>query len=262
MKSLLVAGFALLAGLVSANAADLPIKAPVPVVAPFSWTGFYVGGQVGGGVIFDAGWVPRGTAAGVDRHGIGALAGGQIGANYQVGMLVLGIEGEGFWSSMQNTVNFHSNSFAQVPNSIFATAHVSNRWDAAISGRFGVAFDRALVYGKAGWVWGGFDWNYNQPLNNFTLVPFPSPYTETASATLDGLLIGIGLEYAFDNHWTAKFEYDYLGFSTKDVLFTTAGFTSPLPPLNTYKQTVSADKHIFKVGVNYLFNAGPIVARY
>jgi opacity protein-like surface antigen len=37
------------------------------------------------------------------------------------------------------------------------------------------------------------------------------------SATLDGLLIGLGLEYAFFNNWTAKFEYDYLGFDSKNV---------------------------------------------
>jgi outer membrane immunogenic protein len=261
MKSSVMTGLALLAGLATANAADLPVKAPVPAAAPFSWTGFYVGGQVGGGVIFDAGWVVHGINFN-DRHGIGALAGGQVGANYQVGMLVLGIEGEGFWSGMRNTINFYSPITASIPNSLYATAHVTNRWDSAISGRFGVAIDRALVYGKAGWVWGGFDWDYTQSLNQFSLTPFPTVYTENARATLDGLLIGIGLEYAFDNHWTAKFEYDYLGFSTKDVTFTTAGFTSLPPPRNTYIQTVSADKHLFKVGLNYLFNAGPVVARY
>ena len=40
-----------------------------------------------------------------DRHGIGGLAGGQIGCNYQTGMLVLGIEGEGFWSGMKITID-------------------------------------------------------------------------------------------------------------------------------------------------------------
>ncbi len=33
--------------------------------------------------------------------------------------------------------------------------------------------------------------------------------------TLDGLLIGVGLEYAFLNNWTVKFEYDYLGFEPR-----------------------------------------------
>jgi hypothetical protein len=33
-----------------ASAADLPVKAPVaPVAAPYNWTGFYIGANIGGG---------------------------------------------------------------------------------------------------------------------------------------------------------------------------------------------------------------------
>jgi hypothetical protein len=42
---------------------------------------------------------------GVTGNGVGGLAGGQIGCNYQIGMLVLGIEGEGFWSGMKITLD-------------------------------------------------------------------------------------------------------------------------------------------------------------
>jgi outer membrane immunogenic protein len=255
-KALMVAMFAV-AGVTGASAGDFPSRVPV-AAAPFSWTGFYVGGHAGGGVIFDAGW----TAGNVinDRHGIGGLAGGQVGANYQTGMLVLGIEAEGFWSGMKNTINTYS-TFGAVPNQLIATAHVTNKWDFDIAARFGLAVDRALIYGKVGYVWGGFDWNYTQTAS-FGGVPLATPYTERASANLDGLLIGVGLEYAFLNNWTAKFEYDYLGFTNKDVTFTTAGQFAAPPPFNTYRQTLSADKHIFKFGVNYLFNAGPVVAKY
>jgi outer membrane immunogenic protein len=241
------------AGLIGtpAFAADLAVKAPPPPPPPpFSWTGFYIGGHVGAGVLLDTGFVEEthvgvraATPAPADQHGIGALAGGQIGANYQVGMLVLGIEGEGFWSDMRNRTNF----FDIGSTSPFATAHVKNKWDADVAGRFGLAIDRALIYRKAGWVWGWFDWDF---------ASIPPVLTTHGSATLDGLLIGVGLEYAFAPNWTAKFEYDYLGFQTKDVLF-----TSNIPPPNTFIESVSADKHIFKLGVNYLFG-GPIVARF
>ena len=181
-----------------------------------------------------------------DRHGIGGLAGGQIGYNWQIGQLVLGIEGEGFWSGMKVTADsFHLNT-------LVSTATIRNKWDWDIAGRFGLAFNRALVYGKAGWVEGGFQWNFSVP-------GFPD--VVTGNHNLDGLLIGIGLEYAFDNNWTAKFEYDYLGFPAKNVLFT------DFDPRGTFTFTnsVSADKHIFKVGFNYLFNvwgAPPVAARY
>ena len=165
-------------------------------------------------------------------------------------MLVLGIEGEGFWSGMKVNSDFFGGN-----NLLFQTTSIKNKYDYDIAGRFGLAFNRALVYGKAGWVAARFDWYSNQV--NFCGVNCP---TTTGSATLDGLLIGIGLEYAFTNNWTAKFEYDYLGFASKNVNFTTV---FPAGATFNQLQNVSADKHIFKVGVNYLFTAGsPVAARY
>lgn len=258
MKSKFLLGVvmaALTAG--SAAAADLAVKAaPVIARAPaFSWTGCYIGAHAGAGVLLDQGFQDQGSIQTLtentlaDRHGIGGLAGGQIGCNYQTGMLVLGIEGEGFWSGMKVTRDAFNGT------TLFNTISIRNKWDYDVAARIGVAFDRALVYGKAGWVAAGFDWN-SQNVNfcgvNCTVI--------TGSATLDGLLIGVGLEYAFTNNWTAKFEYDYLGFGAKNVNFVTV-----IPNVTTFTQTqnVSADKHIFKVGVNYLFNAGgPVVARY
>jgi outer membrane immunogenic protein len=165
-------------------------------------------------------------------------------------MLVLGIEGEGFWSGMKVNSDF----FGINSNTLFETTSIRNKYDYDVAGRFGLAFDRALVYGKAGWVAAKFDW-YSRTLNFCGNCA-----TTTGSATLDGLLIGIGLEYAFLNNWTAKFEYDYLGFAAQNVNFTTVFANGAI---NNQLQNVSADKHIFKVGVNYLFNAGsPVVARY
>jgi outer membrane immunogenic protein len=89
----------------AASAADLPMKG-VPYAAPppvFGWTGFHIGGHAGAGVLLDRGFRSQGSLlngpeALADRHGISGLAGGQIGYNWQMGMFVLGIEGESFWS--------------------------------------------------------------------------------------------------------------------------------------------------------------------
>jgi outer membrane immunogenic protein len=254
MRSKLILSAALAVGAMlsigAASAADMPLKAaPVAVAPTFSWTGCYIGVHAGGGVLLDQGF-QNGNNSVDDKHGIGGLAGGQIGCNYQTGMLVLGIEGEGFWSGMK----VNSDSFAGNPQLLFQTTSISNKYDYDIAGRFGVAFDRALVYGKAGWVAAKFDWYSRQA--NFC----GNCAVTTGTATLDGLLIGIGLEYAFAGNWTAKFEYDYLGFAAKNVNFVTV---FPLSTGFNQIQNVSADKHIFKVGVNYLFNAGsPVVARY
>ena len=244
----------------AACAADLAAR-PMPYAAPapaFSWTGCYVGVHGGAGVLLDQGFQSgsSSTLLLLDKHGAGGLAGGQIGCNYQTGMLVLGIEGEGFWSGMKVT----SDQFGGINGStLLSSTSIKNRWDYDVAGRFGVAFDRALVYGKAGWVAGRFDWNSAQVNCTFVCT------ATQGSATLDGLLIGLGLEYAFFNNWTAKFEYDYLGFGSKNVLFTTtcSGIFCG-SPISTNTQSVSADKHIFKVGLNYKFDWGkaPVVARY
>jgi len=233
-------------GIGSASAADLAVKAMPAAVPAFSWTGCYLGVHAGAGVLHDQGF----QAGLADRHGLGGLAGGQIGCNYQTGMLVLGIEGEGFWSG----IKVSQDSFGGINgNTLVSTSAIRNNWDYDIAGRIGVAFDRALVYGKAGWVVAGFDWNF---------ATVDGRFRNQASSNMDGLLIGVGLEYAFTNNWTVKFEYDYLGFQARNVSF--ASFCQPCGVQNTtFTQSVSADKHIFKVGINYLFNAAsPVVARY
>jgi outer membrane immunogenic protein len=232
-------------GIGAASAADLPMKAlPMASAPAFSWTGCYIGVHAGAGVLHDQGFQAI-IQAPSDRHGVGGLAGGQIGCNYQTGRLVFGIEGEGFWSGMKVTQDAFGGGING--NTIEGTASIKNKWDYDFAARFGIALDRALIYGKAGWVFGGFDWNYADT--------FPGTYRNQASATLDGLLIGVGLEYAFTNNWTAKFEYDYLGFNAQNVHYTEALTCSgPCKVLTGFTQNVSADKHIFKVGLNYLFN--------
>lgn len=198
--------------------------------ATYDWTGFYAGITAGGGVLLDAGWQ---FLADEDRHGVGALAGGQVGYNYQMGMFVVGVEGEGFWSSIGNKVDQFGG------NTLLASTRIKNKADVDIAARFGLAFNRALVYGKAGWAWDHFTWDSADIYGD----------TANASATLNGLLMGLGLEYGHTNNWTAKFEYDYIGFNAKDVL-------AMANDGSTFTQSVSAEKHIFKLGVNYLFGMG------
>src|SRR5579864_5189970 len=92
-----VAALVLAAIPVAASAADMqvPVKAPPPVMPlAFSWTGFYLGGNLGGawsnntvtdsffGLNFSSG----------SNNGV-FIGGGQVGGNYQMGNFVLGVEG-------------------------------------------------------------------------------------------------------------------------------------------------------------------------
>jgi outer membrane immunogenic protein len=232
-----------------ATAADLPMRAyaPAPVAPPiFNWTGCYIGVHAGGGVMRDNF---------TDEHGSGGLAGGQAGCNYQDGNAVFGIEGEGYWSGLKD--NFSENG----PFSGFGL-EAKNKYDFSIAARMGIAFDRTMIYGKAGWVWGKFDFAETSTCCG----SFPGFSSTAASGTLDGLLLGVGVEHAITNNWTIKFEYNYLKYGSKELGFTNCSnsFGGPTSCFANTTGSVAADKQIFKIGANYLFNMGgaPLVAKY
>jgi outer membrane immunogenic protein len=239
MKSLLIAIPLVTVAFATTGAADMgmPMKAsPPPAPLPYSWTGCYIGVNGGGGIQHDTF---------TTEYGDGAIAGGQIGCNYQTGLLVLGIEGEGFWSGLQTQYNDNDPS----DDGYSENYTTKNKWDADIAARFGLAWDRALVYGKAGVVWGRFGFGASQ-----SYTGYPNYYTYNApDTTFTGMLIGLGLEYAFLPNWTTKFEVDYLGFPTKDIAFNEykEGYL-----YDSYSYSISAQKVLFKFGVNYKFG-GP-----
>jgi outer membrane immunogenic protein len=247
-------------GIGAASAADLPMKA-APYAAPvqiFSWTGCYIGVHAGAGAMSSSGGV-RESSSSSDR-GTGGLAGGQIGCNYQDGNWVFGAEGEGYWSGMKTNNASSSNSEGVLFSRSAET--VKNKYDFSIAARAGIAFDRTLVYGKAGWVWGQFDVLETESCCG-TGAGFNST---TASGNLNGLLLGVGIEHAITNNWTVKLEYNYLKYGSKEFSLTECSGSSSSPtfcgPVGT--DSYRADKQIFKIGANYLFNMGgaPLVAKY
>jgi outer membrane immunogenic protein len=214
------------------SAADLPVKASykAAVVAPFSWTGCYVGGS--------AGLIMQGTtatdidklfnAAG-DTYSVtgrpGGLFGLNGGCNYQTGNVVLGLEADIALSSLDNTISVNS-GFPVVSSKLSSLG--------TVRGRIGYAFDRALLYATGGLA-------YGHVKNNAYDVTDPG-YSSSTSGTRTGWTAGGGLEYAFMPHWTVRAEALYvdLGTATGSVCSSCRfGFK------NTYT--------IGRLGVNYKF---------
>src|SRR5437867_4945502 len=127
----------------TANAADMPTKAPMaPVYAtPFNWTGFYIGAHVGAGWSTKE-WSEEGLVL-LNYNLNGFLGGGQLGYNWQSGWAVFGVEADASWTDIKGS------------GTCFVDFQCSSKIDAlgTITARFGGAVDRALVYVKGGGAW-------------------------------------------------------------------------------------------------------------
>jgi len=223
-----------------ALAADMEFKVPPPA---FSWTGFYIGAQAGGGA-FDPGES--------EDPGVGFLLGGQAGYNYQFGMFVLGVEGEGYWAGMNDRYQYTCSSCSYVDNYTY-----QNNGDFDIAARAGLAFDRALIYAKGGFAMSNTRYNFNETTTSGAFD------TETAAGWVPGLLIGVGLQYALPPAWTPRgslvvgLEYNYIALNTTTL--TATGTCSPgycTPSTYTYDLDATGTKQIVKLRVDWLFN-GP-----
>lgn len=212
-----------------AVAADIPApvyKAPAAVAA-FSWTGCYVGLNAGGGFARKE-WTDTGQDAGAHTAS-GAIAGGQVGCNYQTGAWVFGAEGMFDWSGMKGD---HINGLTGLTS---LTTEV--RWLGTATARVGYAIDRSLFYVKGGAAW------VRDEHEGVVIIPILK-----GDATRVGWTVGAGFEYAFAGNWSAKIEYNYLDFGSKDVMFCDtlgAGICGPID--------IKQNAHLALVGVNYRF---------
>lgn len=216
----------------AATAADLPVsRAPVAPVASspaaiYTWTGFYIGGQIGAGVGRSSWSDPTTGGNNTFAGGAGFLGGGQIGANYQWNVLVLGVEGDFNWAGLKgNGGDFLGD-----------TIGTETQWTSTVAGRVGAAFNRLLIYGKGGAA-------FARDRSTFTDLAGSSA---TSAFTRTGWTAGVGLEYGITQNWSAKIEYDYLSFGSQPLNFTTVTPT-------TYASRTSLSVQEFKAGINFRF---------
>src|SRR5271157_5380127 len=165
------------AGAVSAQAADLPTRkeapAPVFVPPPFTWTGFYIGGNAGGiwgsggnasTTVFANGFpflVTNFPNGGVGNSKSGFIGGGQAGYNWQTGAFVLGVETDFDWTSLSGSKSVIGPTFATATGaSDWFSASGSAKLNWLGSTRLRVGFvatpdNRLMFYGTGGFAYGG-----------------------------------------------------------------------------------------------------------
>jgi len=230
MKRILMAGAFALAAAGQAIAADLPMPGPVPppayipVVPIYNWTGFYIGVN-GGGAFGNSSWTDPNDAPTGNFTVDGFLVGGTVGANYQIGSFVLGVEGDGDWANINGTT--FNTSCAGVG------CQTKSNWLATARGRAGWAWDRVLFYGTGGAA--------------FANVQAAAGALPFSSSTQAGWTAGAGIEYAFAPNWTAKVEYLFVDLANASCGAGNCGATGGV---NT---TVSLTENIVRAGVNFKF---------
>jgi outer membrane immunogenic protein len=261
MKRTALAGlvFFVMSGLT--EAADLQITKAQPIVPPpFSWTGVYVGANVGAGfgttetsvdvssaLTAVTGTPISGSAPLASETFNGFIGGIQAGYNQQLGVIVLGIEGDLDAAGLQGTA----------PCALVLNCTMKHNWMADITGRVGVvAVDRALIYLKGGVAWEGSNFTVG---NSVTVAGTTFAANASGSGTQVGGLLGMGIEYAFLPNWSAKLEYNYIDFGTRSFNASIAANASfagtPLAALSgvTVPTSITENEHIVKAGVNDRF---------
>jgi outer membrane immunogenic protein len=240
VKKLLSATVAVVLMSASASAADLAPPSTVtpvlpPVVALPTWTGVYLGLHAGGGSGVKT---FTGTIFGENDgtiSALGFLGGGQIGANWQADRWVLGLEATFTGTDVSGTTD----PFADFGHEFNTTID----WLATIIGRVGVTVDHALVYAGGGAA-------FVREADTFTdHNEFQSPPSNwNGHNTSYAFTFLTGIEYAIDQNWSARIQYNYYQFVENLVTLAPDSTGGPLPE-NTKLRMQS-----ISVGVNYRFN--------
>ena len=239
----------------AAQAADLPVKAPVAVPA-FNWSGCYIGGNSGvasahasfttsidtGNVFGQLNRQIIGAAGTGSNRNESFVGGGQIGCNLQIRRYVWGIEADAQWLSAKPRIAVTGALFTGDPFTI--TNSVKNDWLATVRARAGIVSDRSMIYVTGGVAFS--DMGYTQAFSSPVIGPVSGGFG--VSKTRTGWTVGGGWEYIITNSWSVKAEYLHVRFSSFDavgVLVPLAGATQVI------RGSVRESIDIGRVGLNY-----------
>jgi outer membrane immunogenic protein len=261
LRRILLASVGAVALAGTALAADLPSRAPPPVYVPpvpiFTWTGFYVGGQVGYAWGTSNGNVGDnfGDFATFSLNNSGVIGGGHVGYNLQLNQWVIGLEGDVDGSSLSKTFTGFIVPGGLIATRIFpvntvvpVTVQTSLDLQGSIRGRLGYAWDRVLLYGTGGVAFGGFRASLNTPFG-----------FSQRNSTRIGWTVGGGIEYALTNNWSLRAEYRYTQFG-HSTIFASNAFAAVGGFAN-----LKINENRVQAGFSYKFETAapaPVVAKY
>ena len=224
---LLTAAVALTIGPLAAHADGLPPeRAPAPVAAycceyvPIpDWTGVYAGIH-GGAAWSSSRWTSPfvenfNTAAGqgFPISSEGTVLGGHLGINYQFWRVVIGAEASYTFGGLSDTVTGPIGGFPQDNFKVEASDLFT------FTGRLGVAVDKFLLYGKAG---------FASSLVDVSALSSTGVIASTGQRE-NGWTVGGGLDTRIFTDVLFGLEYNYVSLSGSRFTTVTTGTTLNLP---------------------------------
>jgi outer membrane immunogenic protein len=263
-----VAGFSAMGTTAITFAADIPVKAPSPMVTSYGWTGFYVGLNAG------YGWGRAKTdEIGVDpsivipAQGVGSLptsfnkrvdsfiGGGQIGYNWQSGQYVLGIEADFAYIDL-NTDSVYAVDVIAFNPALTTTQSSRLRWLGTVRPRVGWLWTPStMIFATGGLAYGG--------AKGSTRIDIPTPGTcpltnafcavGSGSKTVFGWTAGGGFEMLLGSNWSGKIEALYFDVGDLEYpVISTANFG--IGGTEILRSSTSFTGVIVRAGLNYRFS--------
>ena len=229
----------------AAMAADLPVpieEVPfVPTVEAFSWTGPYVGLNLGYtwggddrvGLFDDANGGFQGDVGELNPDGV--FGGAQIGYNFQRDWFVGGVEADWQWSGQEDDIDGYT--LTNGGRTYTGRANSDQDWFGTLRARGGFAWDRFFVYGTGGLAFGNVEYTLTANEGG------RSRKIEADESVEFGYVVGAGAEFAFTDNLSAKAEYQYIDLGDEELAESGPFATDP-----------TIEFHTFRVGVNYRFN--------
>jgi outer membrane immunogenic protein len=222
-----------------------PTSPPPPAI--YDWTGIYVGGHIGGGMLVDSvsqnGVSPGGFnfANTGNLRPTGVIGGAQVGANYEFVPWVVGVEASWTDSAISgSTLIGCSGGCLILPTTAVAQERFTSQaqWFAAVTGRVGYAANDWLFYAKGGGAW------MNVRYTEDALTPGGvTAATQVFTDNRTGFTVGAGIEFGLVENLSGKIEYNFYDFGSRNYNFNT------ITPVS-----VNSNLHTIIVGLNYKFN--------
>lgn len=224
-----------LAGVLLAGSGWAPAAAqPAPV---YNWTGMYIGANAG------YAWGEPGiSCTGCERYDFvppkpaGAVFGIQLGANYQTGMWVWGVESDFSGMLAKDTTSFPSVDTAKDIDRLTSRYD----WLGTVRARGGIATGPAMFYATGGFAAAGVSHTYYYGVGD------PDGFEQSKQQARFGWTVGGGVEYAFQPNWSLKFEYLHVKLQDSKINISDAGgFDAHLRFKNEFD--------VVRAGINYRF---------